>query len=162
MAYRMIEELNNRGNEKVAVFLTMRNIIGIIFLAVPAYLISIPFPILIRAIIIVIGAGVGFALTTELNGMPVYEHGVWQARGFIRRKLGGSIISPESYVGAVVQQETDRATRIDGPIQPILRTRRPIIVPIASRERPVQAEQVSDASDTVEDQATEPAIVGEE
>jgi len=62
MSYRMLEELQNRRKEKVAVFLTFENIVGLIVVFFPVFLGSGALPLLVRGPLCVGAAVLGVAL----------------------------------------------------------------------------------------------------
>ena len=129
MPYRMLEEIQDRRKEKVAVFLTTQNIFGLVIMVVPTYVLTAGLPLLLRGLALILGAAIGFAVTLDHDGLPLYEKGLWLVRGIIRRALNGTVMTPESLMGAIVGHQQDRAIQVDGPIQPIQR------VPRARRNR---------------------------
>ena len=129
MPYRMLEEIQDRRKEKVAVFLTTQNIFGLVIMIVPTYVLTPGLPMLLRGLALMLSAVIGFAITLDHEGLPLYERGLWYARGILRRAMSGAVMTPESLMGAIVQHQQDRAIQVDGPIQPIQR------VPRARRNR---------------------------
>jgi hypothetical protein len=116
MAYRMLEELQNRRKEKVAIFLTFENIVGLIIVFFPVFLGSSAFPLIIRAPLCIGAAIFGVTATLDVHGLPVYEQVLWRARGALRLRTHGQIITPEGLTGAVILDAPERPLPLGGPI----------------------------------------------
>lgn len=116
MAYRMLEELQNRRKEKVAIFLTFENIVGLIMVFFPVFLGSSAFPLIIRAPLCIGAAIFGVAATLDVHGLPIYEQLLWRARGYLRLRTHGQIITPDHLTGAVLHDAPDRPLPLGGPI----------------------------------------------
>jgi len=116
MAYRMLEELQNRRKEKVAVFLTFENIVGLILVFFPVFLGTSTFPLLIRGPLCIGAAILGVTATLDVHGLPIYEQLLWRVRGYLRLRTHGQIISPELLTGAVLHDAPDRPLPLGGPI----------------------------------------------
>jgi hypothetical protein len=116
MAYRMLEELQNRRKEKVAIFLTFENIVGLIIVFFPVFLGSSAFPLLIRAPLCIGAAILGVMATLDMHGLPLYEQVVWRVRGYLRLRTQGKVITPEHLTGAVMLDAPDRPLPVGGPI----------------------------------------------
>lgn len=116
MAYRMLEELQNRRKEKVAIFLTFENIVGLIIVFFPVFLGSSAFPLIIRAPLCIGAAILGVTATLDVHGLPVYEQLLWRARGYLRLRTHGQIITPDHLTGAVMLDTPDRPLPLGGPI----------------------------------------------
>ncbi len=123
MSYRMLEELQNRRKEKVAVFLTFENIVGLIVVFFPVFLGSGALPLLVRGPLCVGAAVLGVALTLEIHGLALYEQLLWRVRGTLRLRLRGDIITPDDLAGAIPPDAPEHPLALDGPIQAIQRTR---------------------------------------
>jgi hypothetical protein len=117
MSYRMIEELQSRKKEKVAMFLTFENIIGLVLFGFPGFVVSTNMPLLIRVPCVAGAALLGVFLTLETQGLPIYERLLWRARGAIRIRTRGGLIRPEDLAGAVRPTQLERALARDGPIR---------------------------------------------
>jgi hypothetical protein len=133
MSYRMLEELQNRRKEKVAIFLTFENIVGLILVFFPVFLSSGGLPLLVRAPLCLGAAVLGVALTLDMHGLAVYERALWQARGIVRLRTRGRVITPDDLAGAVAPETTERPLPLDGPIQAVERPRTirlgPLVLP---------------------------------
>jgi hypothetical protein len=116
MAYRMLEELQNRRKEKVAIFLTFENIVGLIVIFFPVFLGSSAFPLIIRAPLCIGAAILGVTATLDVHGLPIYEQLLWRARGFLRLRTQGQVITPDHLTGAVMLDTPDRPLPLGGPI----------------------------------------------
>ncbi len=123
MSYRMLEELQNRRKEKVAVFLTFENIVGLIVVFFPVFLGSGGLPLLIRGPLCIVAALLGVALTIEIHGLALYEQLLWRVRGALRLRLRGNIITPEDLAGAIPPEVPEHPLPLDGPVQVAERTR---------------------------------------
>ena len=71
MAYRMLEELQNRRKEKVAIFLTFENIVGLIIVFFPVFVGTSAFPLLIRGPVCIGAALLGVSATLDVHGLPL-------------------------------------------------------------------------------------------
>jgi hypothetical protein len=116
MAYRMLEELQNRRKEKVAIFLTFENIVGLIMVFFPVFLGSSAFPLLIRGPLCIGAAILGVMATLDVHGLPIYEQVLWRARGFLRLRTQGQVITPDRLIDAVLHDAPDRPLPVGGPI----------------------------------------------
>jgi hypothetical protein len=116
MAYRMLEELQNRRKEKVAIFLTFENIVGLIIVFFPVFLGTSAFPLLIRGPLCIGAAILGVTATLDVHGLPIYEQVLWRARGFLRVRTQGQVITPDQLTGTVVLDVPDRPLPVGGPI----------------------------------------------
>jgi hypothetical protein len=112
----MLEELQNRRKEKVAIFLTFENIVGLIIVFFPVFLGTSAFPLLIRGPLCIGAAILGVTATLDVHGLPVYEQVLWRARGYLRLRTHGQIITPDHLTGAVLHDAPERPLRIGGPI----------------------------------------------
>jgi hypothetical protein len=121
MAYRMLEELQNRRKEKVAIFLTFENIVGLIMVFFPVFLGSSAFPLIIRAPLCIGAAILGVAATLDVHGLPIYEHLLWRVRGFLRLRTQDQIITPDHLTGAVMLDAPERPLPLGGPIMVVER-----------------------------------------
>lgn len=132
MSYGMLEELQNRRKEKVAIFLTFENIVGLILVFFPVFLGSGGLPLLLRAPLCLGAALVGVALTLDVQGLAIYERVLWQLRGMVRLRTRGAIITPDDLAGAVAPATPERPLPLDGPIHPVERARSIRLGPIAT------------------------------
>lgn len=123
MSYRMLEELQNRRKEKVAIFLTFENIVGLILVFFPVFLSSGGLPLLLRAPLCLAAAVLGVALTLDMHGLAIYERALWQARGMVRLRTRGRVITPDDLAGAVAPETAERPLPLDGPIHAVERAR---------------------------------------
>ena len=121
MAYRMLEELQNRRKEKVAIFLTFENIVGLIIVFFPVFLGSSAFPLIVRAPLCIGAAILGVTATLDVHGLPVYEQVLWRVRGSLRLRTHGQIITPEHLTGAVMLGAPERPLPLGGPIHVVER-----------------------------------------
>jgi hypothetical protein len=139
MPYRMLEELQNRRKEKVAIFLTFENIVGLIIVFFPVFLGTSAFPLLLRGPLCIGAALLGVTATLEVHGLPLYEQLLWRVRGLVRLRTQGQIITPEHLTGAVLQDAPDRALPVHGPIHVVERAKgRPILPTRQTRDlRPI-------------------------
>ena len=119
MPHQMIDEIQSRRGEKVALFLTFENAAGLILGVLPAFVLSSPMPWWLRIPIVLAAGVVGVLATLEVGGLAFYERVAWVVRGSIARRATGNQISPEQLVGARAVGQRDRALPIDGPIRAI-------------------------------------------
>ena len=103
MAYEPLAPILSRRGEKVAMFLTIENLVGILIAIAPAYLLTRPIGGIVQ-IVVIVGCGLlGYVATLEQHGMSFYERVFWRLRGRLRQFQHGSQISPESLPTAVAQ-----------------------------------------------------------
>ena len=129
MPARIIEELTSRKKEKIATFLTFESIVAVLITFMPVFMISGSWPLLTRVPLCVAAAVAGYVLTVEVQGLPLYEHVQWTARGLFRLHVHGNRIGPEDLPGAVPAPDQDRVVAASGPIE--LVQRRPSYAPTA-------------------------------
>lgn len=133
MSHEMIDEIQSRKGEKVALFLTFENAAGLILGVLPAFILSGAMPWWLRILIVLAAGVVGVLATLEVGGLAFYERVTWAVRGTIARRAAGERITPEQLIGAPTVGRRDRALPIDGPIRAVTvrkgvpghRTRRP-------------------------------------
>ena len=123
MSYRMLEELQNRRKEKVAVFLTFETSVGLSAEFFPVFLGSTALPLLVRGPLCVGAAALGVALTIEIHGLALYEQLLWRVRGALRLRMHGDIITPDDLAGAIPPDVPEHPLALDGPVQATQRTR---------------------------------------
>jgi hypothetical protein len=121
MPARIIEELTSRKKEKIATFLTFESIVAVILGFMPIFIISGSWPLLTRVPLCLGGALVGYVCTLEFQGLPLYEHALWTARGLFRLKTQGNRIGPEDLPGAIPAPDQDRVIVLSGPIELVQR-----------------------------------------
>lgn len=117
MAYEQLEEIQSRRGEKIALFLTLENAVGLILVAFPAYIISANMPFLLRVLIVLTAALLGVLATVEMHGLTAYARLLWAGRGIIRQRIQGNRITPAHLVGAPTLAHTDRPLPRGGPIR---------------------------------------------
>lgn len=119
MPHQMIDEIQSRRGEKVALFLTFENAAGLILGVLPAFVLSGPMPWWLRIPIVLVAGVVGVLATLEVGGLAFYERVAWAVRGSLARRATGGRITPEQLVGARALGQRDRALPIDGPIRAV-------------------------------------------
>jgi hypothetical protein len=107
--------------EKVAIFLTFENIVGLIMVFFPMFLGTSAFPLLIRGPLCIGAAILGVTATLDVHGLPVYEQALWRARGALRLHTHGQIITPDHLTGVVLHDAPDRPLPLGGPIHVVER-----------------------------------------
>jgi hypothetical protein len=119
MPHEMIDEIQSRKGEKVALFLTFENAAGLILGVLPAFILSGALPWWLRILIVLAAGTVGVLATLEVGGLAFYERVTWAMRGTIAKRAAGERITPEQLIGARVAGRRDRALPIDGPIRAV-------------------------------------------
>jgi hypothetical protein len=115
----MIDEIQSRKGEKVALFLTFENAAGLILGVLPAFILSAAMPWWLRILIVLASGVVGVLATLEVGGLAFYERVTWAIRGTIAKRAEGDRITPEQLIGAPTVGRRDRALPIDGPIRAV-------------------------------------------
>ena len=116
MPARIIEELTSRKQEKIATFLTFESIVAVLLTFMPIFMISSSWPILVRIPSCAAAALVGYVMTVEVRGLPLYEHAIWTTRGLVRLRLHGTRVTPADLPGAVPRPDQDQVIAASGPI----------------------------------------------
>lgn len=124
MPYTHIEQIGDRSDERFALGLGARNLAGMVLAGLPAILISGSWPLLLRLLVVVSAIVLGFALTVDASGMPLYAWPLWWLRGRIRMLAQGRQITPDSLPG-VARPQISTPLRVGGPIRPARRERAP-------------------------------------
>jgi hypothetical protein len=152
MPARIIEELTSRKKEKIATFLTFESIVAVILGFMPIFMVSGSWPLLTRVPLCLIGALAGYICTLELQGLPLYEHVLWTARGLFRLKTQGNRVGPEDLPGATPAPDEDRVIVVSGPISLVQRE-----VGERARNTPLPTDPAprSDAAESAREPATE-------
>src|SRR2546423_11675544 len=119
MPHDMIDEIQSRKGEKVALFLTFENAAGLILGVLPAFILSGALPWWLRILTVLAAGAVGVLATLEVGGLAFYERLIWAVRGTIAKRAAGDRITPEQLVGARAVGRRDRALPIDGPIRAV-------------------------------------------
>lgn len=73
MPHEMIDEIQSRKGEKVALFLTFENAAGLILGVLPAFILSGALPWWLRILIVLAAGAVGVLATLEVGGLAFYE-----------------------------------------------------------------------------------------
>jgi hypothetical protein len=119
MPHEMIDEIQSRKGEKVALFLTFENAAGLILGVLPAFILSGAMPWWLRILLVLAAGAVGVLATLEVGGLAFYERLAWAVRGAIAKRAAGDTITPEQLIGARAVGRRDRALPIDGPIRAV-------------------------------------------
>ena len=116
MAYEQLEELTSRKREKVALFLTAENMVGLLVIGLPAYIATASTAFWLRSLILLAAAVLGVLLTSEIHGLACYERALWWARGWARRRVAGAILRPAEFTAVAVVHD-DRPLPLGGPVR---------------------------------------------
>lgn len=81
--YEHIEQLNDRKKEKLALFLTLENMAGLLVAAGPIFIISTAWPLPSRLLALLLSATVGVVATLDRQGMPLYRRVSWRVQGWV-------------------------------------------------------------------------------
>lgn len=117
MPHQMIDEIQSRKGEKVALFLTFENAAGLILGVLPTFALSAALPWWLRVLLVGAAGTVGVLATLEVGGLAFYERVLWAARGALAQRAAGAQVTPEQLIGAKAPGRRDRALPIDGPIR---------------------------------------------
>lgn len=116
MPVRLIEELTSRKQEKIAMFLTFERVVAVLIGFLPLFLISGSWSSLVRIPVCAGGAALGYLLTVEVQGLPLYEQLLWSGRGWLRLRLQGDRLRPEDLPHTIWEDRPDPVLLRDGPI----------------------------------------------
>lgn len=118
MPHEMIDEIQSRKGEKVAIFLTMENATGLVLGAIPGFLLTFrTMPWYLCFLITITAGGVGLLATIEIGGMAFYERMVWWVRGYLKERMGTHRIIPEEITGGRAVGQRDAAIPLGGPVR---------------------------------------------
>ena len=117
MPYEHLEELRGRKGEKIVLFLTVENLVGIVLVSLPIYLATTSTPFVLRLGLLGLSATIGYLLTVEIGGLTAYERVGWLLRGLLRRQMLGSTLTPEQLAGSAQTLRGQPITPLDGPIR---------------------------------------------
>ncbi len=119
MPYRQLEELGARRHEKVALYLTFENAVGLIVGALPAYLALAAAPGFVRILLTLVCGGLGIICTLDAAGLPLYTRLLWRVRGLVRMRTRGMLIVPETLMGTPHRATSGqvRALRVGGAVR---------------------------------------------
>lgn len=120
MPYHHIEELGDRSQERFALGLGARNVVGMVLAAFPILIVTGAWPIALRLPLVLLAIGAGLVLTIDAGGMAVYAWPLWWARGRLRLLAQGRRIAPDSLPGAA-RPSVPTPLRVGGPIRPARR-----------------------------------------
>ena len=123
MAYEQLEEIRGRKGEKILLFLTVENLVGVVCLALPLYLATSAAPFLVRLVLLALASTLGYLVTIEIGGLALYERVVWTGRGWLRRRVLDGHLSPEQLSTGGSTVRADRALRVGGAIAAATRPR---------------------------------------
>lgn len=104
MSYEHIEQIRDRADEKVALFLTAHNMLGLVIGAMPTYLLTQQMPFLVRAALILGLGTLGVIATLDVGGLPLYARLLWRIRGVLRTRSEGRRVSAEVLQGATATE----------------------------------------------------------
>ena len=121
MAYEQLEELTSRKREKVALFLTAENMVGLLVVGLPAYIATASTAFWLRSLILLAAAVLGVLLTSEIHGLACYERALWWARGWARRRVTGAVLRPAEFTAVAVVHD-DRPLPLGGSVRRVLPT----------------------------------------
>lgn len=117
MPYQHFEEIQSRRGEKIAMFLTIENAVGLILAAFPVYLVTAALPFALRILLVVAAGACGVIVTLDAGGVALYERLLWRARGAVRRRVAGASVTPEQLAGPSVALRRDRPLAVGGPVR---------------------------------------------
>jgi hypothetical protein len=100
MPYRNIENMSRRG-EKIAPFLTVENVVGLIITGVIGYGLSAALPGGWRMVFIGACLALGYVATLEAKGMARYQRLLWMLRGLLASIQRPTII-PDDLPGSAL------------------------------------------------------------
>jgi hypothetical protein len=133
VSYQHIEEIQGRKGEKIALFLTLENALGLVLSAFPAYLVTAAAPAAVRIAAVIVAALLGIGVTLDVGGMAGYERIAWRVRGALRLRVQPVAIRPEQLTGSSLAIRYDRPLMVGGPVQIRPAVARGILLPGSSQ-----------------------------
>lgn len=116
MAYIHIENIGDRRGEKVAPFLTLETLIGVLIFVVPVFALTAGRALAWRFGLVGGAILAGVVTTANIYGMALYERALWRLRGALRRRLRGARIAPTDLPGVPHSAASPVATRADAAL----------------------------------------------
>lgn len=120
MAYRALEQVLSRKNERVFMLVSLQNFFGIAALGLPTFLLTESLGLIARVAATILAGVLGHALTTEVRGMALYERAFWMARGVLAGMLTPPIVRPADIPGTRYRA-APLALPVGGPVRAIRR-----------------------------------------
>jgi hypothetical protein len=117
--YEHIENIRDSGDEKIALLLSLNNMIGILALGLPTYLVTATLDGLLRIALLLAAGTLGFLLTLDAGGMTVASRVLWHLRGRARLALQGDRIDPSALPITVRPSTRLRVLALASPVRPL-------------------------------------------
>jgi hypothetical protein len=102
MPYRVIENMTRRG-EKIAPFLTVENLVGLMISGTISYVLKASLEGLWQFAFMAGCMGLGYFATTESQGMARYQRVLYRLRGCVVSLARGRLIAPSDLPGSAPQ-----------------------------------------------------------
>ena len=102
MPYRTIENMTRRG-EKIAPFLTVENLVGLMISGTISYVLKASLEGIWQFVLMAVCMGMGYFATTESQGMVRYQRVMYRLRGSVVSLARGRLIAPNDLPGSAPQ-----------------------------------------------------------
>lgn len=103
MPYETIEHMHTRGHEKITQFLTVQQLFGMGATLLPGIAVTMGMGGLLRTLVLLLCAVLGYLLATEVRGMAPYQRLFWRLRGVIIALFQDRHIAADDLPGTVGQ-----------------------------------------------------------
>ncbi len=101
MPYESIEQIQTRGYEKIAQFLTVQQLFGVMALLLPGIAVTTSMDGLMRFVVLALCVLLGYLLATEVRGMAPYQRVFWRVRGVVGMAARGRTLEATDLPGTV-------------------------------------------------------------
>ena len=101
MPYESIEQIQTRGYEKIAQFLTVQQLFGVIALLLPGIAVTTNMDGLMRFVVLALCVVLGYLLATDVRGMAPYQRLFWRLRGVVSMAVRGRTLEATDLPGTV-------------------------------------------------------------
>jgi hypothetical protein len=128
MVYHQLEEIRDRKGEKIFLFLTLENMVGVGLGAIAGLIGGnvLTGSMIVGGLLALLLATVGMVITMEHQGLAGYERLGWRMQGILRRMTRGTSLSPEQLAGARATTRRDRPLQVGGAVRVVRKETHPV------------------------------------
>jgi hypothetical protein len=156
MPYRTIENMTRRG-EKIAPFLTIENLVGLLISGTLGYVLKASLEGVWQFAFMAGCMGLGYLATLEVQGIVRYQRVIWRLRGSVASLVRGRALTPTDLPGSALQRHVT-VVRLGGSVR-LRPDTVPDTVPITTvRIGAARTPITADFADIVSEQSEEPDV----